>query len=245
MSIRELTNVLEVSHMTVRRDLSTLEEDGMVETVQGGARLAASSGTIPPAERGPRSSLNVAEKVAIAHEAAARVRDGMTIYLDAGTTCERLAADLAGFSHLTVVTNDFLVVGRLMDMRGVAIVHTGGEVDVESASSAGMLAVQTLEAMALDLAFLSTGSWDMDHGATTAMTNKVMLKRAAIAASESSILLADSTKFGTSERFKVVDLTELDTIITDDRLNGVRARKIAELGTELVRAEVALADATR
>ena len=110
LSTRALTDHLGVSHMTVRRDIATLEASGQVVSVQGGVRLAGTAGQVPPQERRQRAVLELPRKRAIAAAAAELVTDGMVVYLDAGTTCESVVAYLAGRRDLTVVTNDFYAV---------------------------------------------------------------------------------------------------------------------------------------
>lgn len=217
LSVRELTETMNVSHMTVRRDIAALEEAGLVESVHGGVRLLDAHRQETPVERAPRTELETVAKQAIAQAAAQNVRPGSTVFLDAGTTCEAMVSRLAGIADLTVVTNDFLSAMRLME-ENVTAIHTGGLVDINSGSSSGPLAAATLATLSIDSAFLSAGAWDLNHGLTTSETDKLTLKRAAHEAAERTILVADSTKFGTHARFKALALTELDLIITDDRL---------------------------
>lgn len=236
LSIRELTQQLDVSHMTVRRDIATLERDGQVISVQGGVRLADWTGRRPPRERASRAALEMPRKQAIAHRAAELVADGMTIFLDAGTTCQSVVPHLATHRDLTVVTNDFHTVVALFELPDIDVVHTGGAVDVSSGSSSGPLAVRVVEALTIDLCLLSTGAWDLTHGVTSPSTDKVLLKRTTIEAATSVALLADSTKWGSHERFRVTPLSTLDTIITDDDLPAEVVDRITEEGPTVLTA---------
>jgi DeoR/GlpR family transcriptional regulator of sugar metabolism len=238
LSIRHIVELLGVSHMTVRRDIATLEESGQVVSVQGGVRLSEWTGTEPPRERGSRAVLELPRKRAIAELAAELVHDDMVVFLDAGTTCEAVVPFLATRRGLTVVTNDFFVVTTLFDYPGIETSHTGGAVDVSSGSSSGPLAAATVGSISLDLFFMSTGTWDLAHGVTTPATEKVLLKRAALDAASSCVLLADSTKFGTFERFKVSPLDAIDVVITDTDLSDDVRTAITELGIGLQLAQV-------
>lgn len=233
LSIRHIVELLGVSHMTVRRDIATLEEAGHVVSVQGGVRLSEWSGIEPPRERGSRAALELPRKRAIAELAAAQVADDMVVFLDAGTTCEAVVPFLATHRGLTVVTNDFFVVTTLFDYPGIEVIHTGGVVDASSGSSSGPLAAATVASISIDLFFMSTGTWDLVHGVTTPATEKVLLKRAAMEAASSCVLLADSTKFGTFERFKVTPLDAIDVIITDAGLTDEGRSAVTELGVDL------------
>lgn len=230
LSIRNLTELLNVSHMTVRRDIATLEDSGQVVSVQGGVRLMEWASREPPRERGSRAELEIPRKRAIGELAAGFVEDDMVIFLDAGTTCQSVVPHLAARKNLTVVTNDFLIVTSLFDYPNIETIHTGGLVDVSSGSSSGRLAAETLGSINLDLFFLSTGTWSMSRGVTTPSLDKVEVKLAAMKSATACYLLADSTKFGAVAKFLVTPLERLDAVVTDDQLPGDSRESIARLG---------------
>ncbi|NJQ02884.1 DeoR/GlpR family DNA-binding transcription regulator [Streptomyces zingiberis] len=236
LGIRELTERLNVSHMTVRRDITALEKSGQVISVQGGVRLADWVGHAPPRERASRATLELPRKQAIASAAAELVEDGMVVYLDAGTTCQSMVPFLADRGELTVVTNDFHAVLALCGIPGIHAVHAGGEVDPVSGSSSGLLAARTIENLSIDVGFLSTGAWDLSHGVTSPSTDKVLLKRTVIETAASAVLVADSTKWGTTERFKVAPLDLFDTVVTDDGLPAVVTDRVADEGPRVLTA---------
>ncbi|MET8948977.1 DeoR/GlpR family DNA-binding transcription regulator [Streptomyces sp. NPDC004542] len=230
LSIRELTARLDVSHMTVRRDIAALEKSGQVVSVQGGVRLTDWTGHAPPRERASRAVLELPRKQAIARTAAGLVEDGMTVFVDAGTTCQAVVPFLAVRKDLTVVTNDFHAAIALCGLPDVRSIHTGGEIDVSSGSSSGPLAARAVGAVNIDLGFLSTGSWDLARGVTSPSTDKVLLKQTVMRAASSVALLADSTKWGIVERFNVTPLGELDTVVTDDGLPPGVVDRVTEEG---------------
>ncbi|MFX8887303.1 D-beta-D-heptose 1-phosphate adenosyltransferase, partial [Acinetobacter baumannii] len=88
----------------------------------------------------------------------------------------------------------------------------------------------TLGALAIDVAFLSTGAWDRAHGVTTPELDKLTLKRAAMDAASVCVLVADSTKYGASERFKVAPLDAFDVVVTDDGLDEIAAADLRDRG---------------
>lgn len=235
LSIRDLTSALDVSHMTVRRDIAALERTGLVVSVQGGVRLAERAGHAPPRERSTRAALEIPRKQAIAERAASLVADDMVVYLDAGTTCQSVVPFLAARSGLTVVTNDLHAALALFG-QPVHIVHTGGEVDPASAAGGGPLAARVIEGINIDLCLLGAGAWDLAHGVTSHSTDKVLLKQAVIRASAAVALLADSTKWGSTERFTVTPLDRLDSVVTDTDLPEEVAARIEEEGPEVLRA---------
>lgn len=217
LSTRELTDALGVSHMTVRRDIAALEAAGEATAVQGGVRLPERAKE-PPRERAARSSMEVPSKNAIARRAATFVEDDMVVFLDAGTTCEAVVANLTGRTGVTVVTNDFHTVESLASHREVDVIHTGGAVDRTHSSATGPLAAATVRRLGIDLYLMSTGTWDIKHGVTVPDADAAILKTAALEAAARTVLLADSTKFGAFTRHRVVPLDALDLVLTDARL---------------------------
>ncbi|MGP2439850.1 DeoR/GlpR family DNA-binding transcription regulator [Streptomyces sp. JW3] len=232
LSVQQITRLLGVSHMTVRRDIAELEKKGMVFSVPGGVRIAGAIHSEPGFL--DKSQVEQPQKRAMAAEAARLVRDGMTVYLDAGTTLLAMVPVLAQRQDLTVVTNDFTTIGRLMDTPHLDLVHVGGRVDVSNRSSVGRLAADTLRQLALDVAFISTSSWDLLRGITTPSEAKVEVKQAAMACAAHSVLVAGSSKYGTFGRYRVAPLTAFDTIVTDAELTDAAAEGIRGGGSSLV-----------
>ena len=163
--------------MTVRRDISNLEASGHVVAVQGGVRLAREC--LAPsrrAERSSRSKLSLPRKRAMGGLAAALVEDGMVVFLDAGIMCELVVPFLAAHKGITVVTNSYYVAAALFDYPQIETIHTGGTIDVDSRSSSGPFAAATLSSVNLDLCFLSSRAWDVEHGVTTMSAETVVLE---------------------------------------------------------------------
>ncbi|QGF25035.1 DeoR family transcriptional regulator [Raineyella fluvialis] len=233
LSTRSLTDTLNVSHMTIRRDIAALEAEGRVVAVQGGVRLAERTPREPPRERSTRSTLEMPSKQAIAAAAASHVDDGMVVFLDAGTTCEAVVPHLADRTGITVVTNDFHTVEALGPYRHIDAIHTGGVIDRDRSSSNGPLAAATVRSLAIDLYLMSTGTWDAEFGVTVPVADTALLKKAALEASARSLLLADSTKFGAFERYRVTPLATLDGVITDDGLSAEEQESVTSRGVQL------------
>jgi len=230
LSIRSLTESMNVSHMTIRRDITALEDAGHVLSVQGGVRLAERTSQEPPRERESRAQLELPRKKAIAELASQFVEDDMVLFLDAGTTCQSVVPYLGARKNITVVTNDFYVVTSLFAYPNVETIHTGGVVDASSASSSGRMAADAIKHINIDLFFMSTGAWSLSRGVTTPSMDKVEMKLAALEAASRCFLLADSTKFGTFAKFRVAPIEQLDAIVTDDELERDTRDNIQELG---------------
>ncbi len=231
LSVAQLTELLGVSHMTVRRDIAVLEREGRAYSVPGGVRVASALHTEPAFQT--KTISDVAEKAAIARVAERMLHDDMVIYLDAGTTTGALIPAIRARSGLTVITNDFEIVEELLDATNVETVHTGGRVENRNRSSVGRLAAETLRKLNTDVAFISSSSWDLEHGMTTPSEAKVEVKLAALESTAESVLMATSTKYGLFGTYDIVPLRRFDRIITDSGLPSAAAAGIRDLGVEL------------
>ncbi|RKN41340.1 DeoR/GlpR family DNA-binding transcription regulator [Streptomyces hoynatensis] len=232
LSVQQITQLFGVSHMTVRRDIAELERQGLVFPVAGGVRIASQVHSEPSFQA--KSLVEQPEKQAMAQAAAALVRDGMTVYLDAGTTMHAMVGPLAERAGLTVVTNDFGAVEQLSAARHLDVIHVGGLVEPDNRSSVGRLAAATVRQLALDIAFVSASSWDLIRGVTTPSERKVDVKQAAMAAASKSVLVAGSSKYGTFGMYKVAPLNAFDVIVTDAGLTEAGADGIRAGGLDLV-----------
>lgn len=231
LSVQQITQLFNVSHMTVRRDIAELERQGLVFSVPGGVRIASHVSTEPSFQ--DKTHVEQPAKGAMANEAARLVTEGMTVYLDAGTTLLAMVPALARLSDLTVVTNDFATAEQLMTAPHLDVVHTGGRIDKANRSSVGRLGAATLRQLALDIAFISTSSWDLLRGVTTPSEPKVDVKQAAMESAAGSVLVAGSSKFGTFGKYRVAPLTAFDTVITDTALAEGAATGVRDSGCEL------------
>ncbi len=216
VSIAELTDALGVSHMTVRRDIQTLEQDGHVITVSGGVRLAEYIDSEP--SRKVKKTLQSVEKALIAEAAAQLVTPNATIYLDAGTTCLAIAIQLAQREDITVVSNDFAVVSYLIENSRCKLYHTGGNVLRQNESCVGESAARFIASLNIGIGFISASSWDMNY-ISTPTESKVPVKQAVVAASSRRVLISDSTKYGKIGFFKAVPMSDIDIVITDSGLD--------------------------
>ncbi|MFT8357451.1 DeoR/GlpR family DNA-binding transcription regulator [Bifidobacterium aquikefiri] len=227
-TIKSLVERFGVSHMTIRRDIAALEQSGRVISTPGGVKLTSWISQAPPRGRTERSTLEMPRKRAIAQQAGELIQDNMMLIIDAGTTCQALTPFLVQRRGVCVVTNDFYVVDSLFTTQGISVIHTGGAVDSDSRSSSGVLATKVLEEINADLYFMSSGAWNLDDGVTTTSTDKVQFKQAAMRSATATCLIADSTKYGVRESYRVAALDELDEIITDDDLSQSAQSDIAQ-----------------
>ena len=231
ISIAELVEIMQVSHMTVRRDIQKLEEQGKVVSVSGGVQLLQRLFSEPTHD--DKSLLFQLQKQAIGEKATQLIGNSKTIYLDAGTTTLEIAHQIAKCNDLLVITNDFVIANFLIKEGHCELIHTGGYVCKENYSSVGELSAQFLRNISIDIAFVSTSSWNL-KGLTTPDEKKLAVKRAIVESSKKNILVTDSSKYGKVATFWIYGLDVFDTIVTDNELLDSVQKNIQNLNVELV-----------
>ncbi|WP_166355366.1 DeoR/GlpR family DNA-binding transcription regulator [Phytoactinopolyspora limicola] len=228
----DLARSLDVSEMTVRRDLDVLAREGRLEKVHGGATRRVASAEEPGFE--VKSLRQPVEKEAIAAAAAEMITPGSAIGLSAGTTTWSLARRLRGVGDLTVVTNSMRVADVL---HGAAtssqnVVLTGG-VRTPSDALVGPLAVAALERLHLDVVFLGVHGMDDSAGYTTPNLLEADADRALVAAGRRLVVLADHTKWGTVGLSTIAALDQADVVISDEALPDEGRRILEERVAEV------------
>lgn len=231
VTIAELTEEMQVSHMTIRRDLQKLEEDGLLTQVTGGAQLSRRIVTEPSHTQ--KETLRADEKDKIGLQAAKLIPFGACIYLDAGTTSLAVCRHIYERSDLTIVSNDFEVINYLIDKTSSILIHTGGQVQKDNRSAIGHLAAQTIAALSFDIGFISASSWEL-RGITTPDSGKVPVKQAVVKSSKQRILISDSSKYSQTATYLAVPLEELNCIITDKALSEHAQKMIGRMDMNLI-----------
>lgn len=218
--VTELATLLDVSDMTIRRDLDVLDEAGALVKVHGGAKVSTDHAADQPSFDA-KSNTQTAEKQAIARAAAEFVRGGATIGLMAGTTTWRLAGELAAIPNLTVVTNSMRVAEVFNEFWRADrnIILTGG-VRTPSDALVGPIAATALAALHVDTLFIGVHGMSERAGFTTPNILESDTNRAFIQASARKIVLADHSKWGITGLSSLADLSDADVLITDDKLSA-------------------------
>ncbi|MBS0849539.1 DeoR/GlpR family DNA-binding transcription regulator [Citrobacter sp. JGM124] len=212
-SYNDLAELTNVSHMTIRRDVQILEREGKIIRVNGGIQLSALLSQELPWQ--DKSYLNHKIKKELGKFAFSRISEGTIVYLDAGTTTFEIACSIPDNFSVTVVTNDFSISRVLMNKPGVDLFHVGGKVDKRNYSCVGLSAANFIKAQNIDLAFLSTSSWDLKHGISTPYEGKAIVKQTVISVANRNILVSDSSKYGKYGFYTACPLSSVDEIITD------------------------------
>lgn len=217
--VGELAALLDVSEMTVRRDLDALDDAGLVVKVHGGATVRYEQRADEPGFDA-KQTLSVAEKGAIAAAAAVLVTAGSAVGLTAGTTTARLAVELLAVPDLTVVTNSIRVanVFDTHDRSDRHVIVVGGE-RTPSAALVGPVAVAALASFHLDVVFMGVHGMHARAGFTTPNVLEAETNRAFVNSAEQVVVLADHTKWGVTGLRSICPLSAATTVVTDEGLD--------------------------
>jgi DeoR/GlpR family transcriptional regulator of sugar metabolism len=236
----DLAEEFGVSEMTIRRDLETLEAEGLARRVRGGAISVVSSSYEPPLA--VRATTASDAKVAIGAAAAALVNDGDTVIVDVGTTTRELARALHGLRGLTVVTASLPIAVELGADPDIRVVVTGGQVRHGELSLTGGMAEDAFTTMNCDLAFIGVAGICATPGLTEYNPDDARVKRVAIAAARRTIVVADSSKLGRIAFSTIAPLSAIDVLVTDAPANHPAVGEIAAAGVDIVEAKVLTPD---
>lgn len=230
-----LAGTFNVSESSVRRDINhmtTLRICKNVQRVHGGIILDRA------AKRGEymfelKLELQRELKVSIARKAIEFVHDGDSIIIDSGSTCLYFAQLLHNKRMLKVITTDVMIAQELGKHDNIESSIIGGIIRPGYYTLGGTAAVENIDRFRADKVFLSADAVDLDHGITNASDFEVGVKRRILQAGNKVYVVADHTKFNKQTLYKVAELSEEYTIITDKELDPVLASTIRDRGIEL------------
>jgi DeoR family transcriptional regulator, fructose operon transcriptional repressor len=221
----DLCDRLQVTAATIRRDLATLEKDGVLVRSHGGAVSRMSSTSFQPSYDALLRS-NSEEKRQIACAAEELILDGDTVFLEGSTTVLELARRLIHRHRLTVVTNSPSIVCELERSHGITVLCTGGDLQKETFYLSGEWAHRALSEIRLDKAVLGVSAIDLEYGISTASHAEAQIKKMLTRAAKIRIALADHGKFGKQCFAYVGPVTDINILVTD---SGTEAQHIKEL----------------
>ncbi len=192
--VARLSQELNTSRITIRRDLRELERQGLLRVTRGGAVLNQGA-TYEPGYFAKTGQARE-EKQRIAKTAVQLVTPGDTVLLDAGTTTAALARELVHVKDLTVVSNSLAVANVLAPQRHVRFIMVGGVFRDVSEAFLGPVAEDVLRQLRVDRAFIATEAMDPVRGLQVPDDRDAALKRVMVAAARDIIVVADHSKLG-------------------------------------------------
>ncbi len=212
LKVEDIASRFGVSRETVRRDLARLDARGLLRRVHGGAQKPQTAAEAPFHKR---LIENAEAKERIARAAARLFQDDDTLMIDAGSTTQALAAELAD-RRLMIITNSVGVAQNLYRPGALARVHLiGGEYRGETGEMLGSVALDQIRRFRADHAILTVGAIDADGGFMDFDVEEAMVARAMIHQSEQVTFIADHSKFGRVAMAQVCALEHAARLVTD------------------------------
>ena len=222
----ELSNALNVSEDTIRRDIDTLASNGLLLKIRGGA-IPRSHNPLTFKERiGQLRD----DKEIIALKAQTLIKSGQTVFMDGGTSVYTLVSLLSTDIKLTVITNNIAIVPILSAYSGIELIVLGGKYLKESETVVGLQAIKMAENFQADLYFMGICALDTVKGVTANFMEEAELKQTMLGHSGTSIALSTFDKLGTFESFRVCPIQNLDYIITEVNAGDEKSKAFRELG---------------
>ncbi len=239
ISIADVSEALDVSAATVRRDLNQLAEQQLVVRTHGGASVLSSGFELPLRYKVPRES---EAKSAIAAAAERLVQPGMAIAVNGGTTTSEVGRALGrsqrlfsptGEPTVTLITNALNIAYELTLRQQFRLIVTGGVVRKKSYELVSTLVQQTLAEFTVDLAILGVDGISVSNGATTLTPEEALVGRWFADAAKQVVIAADSTKLGRSTFARLFGIDRVNILLTDSKADPRLLAELSDAGVDV------------
>ena len=235
-SVRELAKMLDVSEMTIRRDLKILNESGIVNNVYGSTiynpnNIIESSTDYYNLDIAVDKERDVKER--IGEFAASLIKNEETVIIDAGSTTECLAKYINPNLKLKILCVTINVLNALIEKKDISLIFPGGYYHNNSQMFESTEGLSLISKTRANKVFISAAGVHEKLGVTGSNIYEINTKKACIASGAEVILLVDSTKFGAVKSAYFANLSDFDTIITDTNLSPEWENIINSMGIKL------------
>jgi DeoR/GlpR family transcriptional regulator of sugar metabolism len=227
VSMQQLVDVFNVSIFTIRRDISDLEDKGLIRKTHGGAAKVEKSMWLPTIEEGQKDA--AAEKRAIAFRASNCIVNGDTVFLMGSTITHMVIPHILN-RNITVVTNSLDVGKKLCQYDNIETIIIGGKIKNYKGNVLGSSAVEYIQNFYFDKALIPCAGIDSKGGVTTSTTDSADFTRAVINSTRESIFIADYRKIGRITFSKICDVSCMGRLITDTKADKRQLEEFNQLG---------------
>jgi DeoR family glycerol-3-phosphate regulon repressor len=231
VQVDQLSEHLQVTPQTIRRDLNQLYGLKLVQRVHGGAII---KDNIENLGYGARKILMAEEKTDIARRAAELIPDNSSLFINIGTTTERVAEHLSDRNGLLVITNNINVATMLWPARGLEVMITGGSIRRSDGGIVGASAEEFVTKFKLDYAVIGCSAIDEEGDFFDFDLREVRVTQAIMQHARAIILVTDSMKFERRAPIRIGNLSQVDTLVTDEGLPADGTRYCRDNDVELV-----------
>lgn len=234
VTVSELAKLFSITEETIRRDLKTLEDEGILIRTYGGAYIQ--DGVQNDIDVNIRETIYINSKQKIAEKCATLVNHGDSIFLDASTTSLFIATKIRD-KRVTVITNSLKVANTLADAESVHLILIGGMFSPPSMSFLGRNAEINIKTYFVDKAFISCRSVSMEHGITDSNEQQAEIRHIAMNRANKVYLVVDYTKLNKTSFATISSLDEIDAIIIDKYLDSDWHSYLSDRKVEVIECE--------
>jgi DeoR/GlpR family transcriptional regulator of sugar metabolism len=229
---KDLSQELELSEDTIRRDLRELAQEGLLQRVHGGA-LPVSPAI---ADFAAREQIATAAKTAIGRAAAQMIQPGNVVIVDGGTTAVQLVRHLNPELEATIVTHSPTIAVELVQHPHVEVVLLGGKLFKHSVVAVGAATIEAIARIRADLYFMGATGIHAEVGLSTGDLEESHVKRALIASAAETIVLASSEKLNAASKYVIAPITQISGLITEKAVPTSVTAQFSKLGLSVTRA---------
>lgn len=230
VTVDGLADHFKVTLQTIRRDLTELDQSGLLNRVHGGAMPASGTHNFAYEDR---RALQTGAKDRIARDCAQAIPNDCSVFLNIGTSTEAVAEHLRRHENLLVVTNNLNIANILSKSPGIEIVVTGGTLRRTDGGLIGRQAVDTTNTFKLDYAVIGCSALDLDGDVLDFDVQEVGVSQAIVARSRTTFLVADTSKFDRTAPARICSLQDVDGFFTDEPLAPTLAASCAAWGVSV------------
>jgi len=232
--VSDLSDKLGVTTMTIRRDLETLELDGLIERTHGGAVAVNRTNREPLFTQ--KRVINRLQKDLIARKASSLIEDYDTVFLNSGTTTLRIFRNITA-KHVKIVTNNaYFPMDDIPD--SLEVISTGGLFRKESFTLIGETTLHSISQVFASKAFIGLDGFDVHYGMTTPVQPEAHVNRMMIEHTRGEVIVvADSSKIGKVSNFFVAPVTSAQKLLTDSGITDEQVADLEQMGIEVIQCE--------
>ncbi|WP_326983888.1 DeoR/GlpR family DNA-binding transcription regulator [Chryseobacterium sp. MYb264] len=230
VKFEDLALLLKVSEDTVRRDIDILHRNGLLSKARGGAILREKD----PLTFHDRQSFLTKEKDIIALKAQPFLIDGMTVFMDGGTTICAVVNYMPLDIKLRIITNNYSVIPILEKFKNVELIMLGGNYEADLAVTSGITTCNEVSKYIADLFIMGTCAIDAGFGVSAVSLTDGETKKAMVESSKKIVAVASQNKLGRAEAFKVCSINNIDSLITDLDANHPELDSFRNLNIQII-----------
>ena len=227
-SVSTLSRMLKVSAVTIRQDLNTLEAEGLLKRVHGGAVLREAD------DLSDRLGINYEQKLAIARRVASCVTEGETILIESGSVNALLARELVKEKKVTIITTNVFIARQFRKEEKAGIILLGGIYQHHSESLVGRITRTCLDQLNIGKAFIGIDGYTSSTGFTSRDLLRAEISAYIVRKARDVYVVSDSSKFGREELSTICYPGDIRHLATDSNLEPAYLEEFRKAGIELI-----------